>query len=496
MRAFSGGRARSSVLGVRSSASIRCQLSDARYPAPVAIVYGYWAAKDPTAERVLIPLLDVLQSIPVLGFMPGLVLAMTALFPSSHAGLELAAVVMIFTGQVWNMAFSWYHALRSVPRDLVEVAELYRLSAWQRLRWVEGPFATVGLVWNSMMSMAGGWFFLMVSESFVLGGRDFRVPGLGSYMSEAVARGDIRAMVLAVLAMVLMIVVLDQFLWRPVAVWSQKFRIEEVGSGGEARSWFLEWFRRSALGRWLRRRMRRVRDSGGGRMKRESRLDVLSARPARVLRVVENPLPRPRDYRDPAFLELVDYLHEVIVGHEIPDVPTPLPPSESIWERLPDASTSEIIGLLEYLDARGGRENIFRIAAETSREFGRIIAVVKAAEMLNLVETLRQMVVISSIGRRFVQAGLEERKALWREQLFRLRLFQSVWDLLLRQPDHTVDADLVREKIIFAMPEEDYERVFTTLIRWARFGNLLDYDEASNRVRIRSERVSPVASAG
>jgi len=239
------------------------------------IVYGYWAAKDPTAERVLIPLLDVLQSIPVLGFMPGLVLAMTALFPSSHAGLELAAVVMIFTGQVWNMAFSWYHALRSVPRDLVEVAELYRLSAWQRLRWVEGPFATVGLVWNSMMSMAGGWFFLMVSESFVLGGRDFRVPGLGSYMSEAVARGDIRAMVLAVLAMVLMIVVLDQFLWRPVAVWSQKFRIEEVGSGGEARSWFLEWFRRSALGRWLRRRMRRVRDSGGGRMKRESRLDVL-----------------------------------------------------------------------------------------------------------------------------------------------------------------------------------------------------------------------------
>ena len=226
------------------------------------------------------------------------------------------------------------------------------------------------------------------------------------------------------------------------------------------------------------------------------RIVVLSARPARVLRVVENPLPRPRDYRDPAFLELIDYLHEVIVGHEIPDVPTPLPPSESIWERLPDASTSEIIGLLEYLDARGGRENIFRIAAETSREFGRIIAVVKAAEMLNLVETPRQMVVISSIGRRFVQAGLEERKALWREQLFRLRLFQSVWDLLLRQPDHTVDADLVREKIIFAMPEEDYERVFTTLIRWARFGNLLDYDEASNRVRIGSERVSPVASAG
>ena len=153
------------------------------------LVYGYWAAKDLRAEKILLPLLDILQSIPVLGFMPGLVLGLVAMFPRSNIGLELAAVIMIFTGQAWNMTFSYYHSLKSVPRDLDEVADVYRFNPWRRLRKVELPYAAIGLVWNSMMSMAGGWFFLMVSESFVLGDRDFRLPGLGSYMSAAVAKG-------------------------------------------------------------------------------------------------------------------------------------------------------------------------------------------------------------------------------------------------------------------------------------------------------------------
>ena len=135
------------------------------------LVYGNWAAKDRLAERALIPLLDVLQSIPVLGFMPGLVLVLVSAFPRSNLGLELAAVLMIFTGQAWNMTFSYYYSLKAVPNDLSEVATAYRFSAWQRLREVEIPFATIGLVWNSMMSMAGGWFFLMISEGFVLGDR-------------------------------------------------------------------------------------------------------------------------------------------------------------------------------------------------------------------------------------------------------------------------------------------------------------------------------------
>ena len=153
------------------------------------LVYGYWAAKDRVAERVLIPLLDILQSIPVLGFMPGLVLALVALFPRSNVGLELAAVMMIFTGQAWNMTFSFYHSLRSVPPDLQRGGHRLPLHLVAAAAWVELPFATIGLVWNSMMSMAGGWFFLMISEAFRLGDHDFRLPGLGSYMSVAVEQG-------------------------------------------------------------------------------------------------------------------------------------------------------------------------------------------------------------------------------------------------------------------------------------------------------------------
>ena len=221
--------------------------------------YGYWAAKDRLAERVLVPLLDILQSIPVLGFMPGLILALVALFPHSNIGLELAAVIMIFTGQAWNMTFSYYHSLRSVPDDLREVAAVYRFSWWQRLKWLELPYATLGLVWNSMLSMAGGWFFLMINEAFRLGDRDFRLPGIGSYMSVAVDQGRTDAMLYAIGAMTLMIVAVDQVLWRPVVVWAQKFRVEESGTQEKLTSWFLNLLRRSRLIAVLRRLWRRLR---------------------------------------------------------------------------------------------------------------------------------------------------------------------------------------------------------------------------------------------
>jgi NitT/TauT family transport system permease protein len=222
------------------------------------LAYGYWAARDRVAERVLVPALDILQSIPVLGFMPGLVLGLVAAFPRSNAGLELASVIMIFTGQAWNMTFSFYHSLRSIPRDLIEVATLNRFGWWQRFRWVELPFSTIGLVWNSMMSMAGGWFFLMVSEAFVLGDKDFRLPGLGSYMSVAVAKGEGGAMLAAVVAMTIMIVTLDQLLWRPVVVWAQRFRVEESGQAEAMESWFLDFLRRSEILPWVSRLVHRA----------------------------------------------------------------------------------------------------------------------------------------------------------------------------------------------------------------------------------------------
>lgn len=223
------------------------------------LLYGYWAAKDRVAERVLLPLLDILQSIPVLGFMPGLILALVALFPHSNTGLELAAVIMIFTGQAWNMTFSFYHSLRSVPLDMREVATVYRFSWWQRFKWVELPYSTIGLVWNSMMSMAGGWFFLMINEAFRLGDKDFRLPGIGSYMSVAVEQGRIDAMLFAIVAMVLMIIFLDQLLWRPVVVWAQKFRIEEGGYQEKMSSWFLDWLSRSHLLAWVGKVIHRIK---------------------------------------------------------------------------------------------------------------------------------------------------------------------------------------------------------------------------------------------
>src|SRR4051794_17918719 len=215
------------------------------------LAYAYWAAKDPVAERVLIPLLDVLQSIPVLSFMPGILLAMVALFPGSNVGLELAAVISIFTGQVWNMVFSLYHSLRSIPADRLEVAAVYRFTGWQRAKWVELPSAAIGLIWNSMMSMAGGWVFLTVIESFKLRNQDYRLPGLGSYLNEAWKQGRYGPMTAAMAAMVLMIVGLDRLVWRPVVVWAQKFRAEDDAAGVSDRSWVLDTLRRSRLVRWL-----------------------------------------------------------------------------------------------------------------------------------------------------------------------------------------------------------------------------------------------------
>jgi len=214
------------------------------------LIYGYWAARDKSAGKILVPLLDILQSIPVLGFMPGLVIGLVTLFPHMNTGLELAAILMIFTSQVWNMTFSFYNSLCSIPEDLTHASIIYKFSTWEKFKWIELPYSAIGLIWNSMMSMAGGWFFLMVSEAFVLGNRDFRLPGIGSYMSVAVARGNSAAMLYAIIFMVIMIVFLDQFFWRPVVVWAQKFKIEENTSGSAMTSFFLEWLKSSSIIFW------------------------------------------------------------------------------------------------------------------------------------------------------------------------------------------------------------------------------------------------------
>src|ERR1700723_1593561 len=210
------------------------------------LVYGYVAAYNPRAERFMIPLLDVLQSIPVLSFLPGVMMAMVALFPGRQLGVEAGAILLIFTGQVWNMAFSFYASLKSIPNEMREAAKVYRFSWWQRFIEMELPFAAIGLVWNSMMSVAGGWFFLMACEMFVLGSRDFRLPGLGSYLQTAASAGDTRSMLWGVATMVAVIVLLDQFIWRPVIAWAEKFKFESVESTDTPRSWVLNFVQHSS----------------------------------------------------------------------------------------------------------------------------------------------------------------------------------------------------------------------------------------------------------
>ena len=211
----------------------------------VTLVYAYFAAHNAKAERILIPLLDTLQSIPVLSFLPPVMVAVVALFPTRQLGVELGCILLIFTGQVWNMTFSVYSSIKNVPREMLEAAEVYRLSWWQTFVQLELPYAAIGLVWNSMMSVAGGWFFLMACEMFVLGNRDLRLPGLGSYLQTAANAGDTRAIVLGVFTMIAVIVLMDQAIWRPIIAWSEKFKFEQVEGSGTPRSPILHLLRHS-----------------------------------------------------------------------------------------------------------------------------------------------------------------------------------------------------------------------------------------------------------
>jgi NitT/TauT family transport system permease protein len=210
-----------------------------------AIGYGYVAAYNTRIEALMIAGLDILQSIPVLSFLPGVMLAMVALFPTRQIGVEMGAIVLIFTGQVWNMAFSFYSSIKSIPRELSEAASIYKFSRLQKLIQLELPYSAIGLVWNSMVSVAGGWFFLMACEMFVLGTRDFRLPGLGSYLQTAAGTGNYVAIAWGLLTMVAIIVATDQLIWRPVIAWSDKFKFEQVESGTRVRSPLLHLLQQS-----------------------------------------------------------------------------------------------------------------------------------------------------------------------------------------------------------------------------------------------------------
>src|SRR6201996_1385151 len=219
--------------------------------------YGTAAAKSRRAALILVPVLDVLQSVPILGFLTFTVVFFMGLFPGRVLGLELAAIFAIFTSQAWNMAFSMYQSLKTVPADLQEAAVSFHLSAWQRFWKLEVPFAVPGLVWNTMMSMSGGWFFVVASEAVSVGDNTWKLPGVGSYVALALEKSDIRAVFYAIITMLLVILAYDQLLFRPLVAWSMKFRFETTAGATASDPWLLRLMRRTRL-------LNRLADGGGG----------------------------------------------------------------------------------------------------------------------------------------------------------------------------------------------------------------------------------------
>ena len=214
-------------------------------------VYAALAAKSRRAEIVLIPLLDILQSVPILGFLTFTVVFFMNLFPGRVLGAELACVFAIFTSQAWNMTFSMYQSLRNVPKDLDEASLSFHLSGWQRFWRLDVPFAMPGLVWNTMMSMSGGWFFVVASEAITVGNTTVTLPGIGSYVAMAIQQQNLPAIGFAILAMLFVIIAYDQLLFRPVVAWADKFRFEQTASGTAPESWVLDLFRRTRALRTL-----------------------------------------------------------------------------------------------------------------------------------------------------------------------------------------------------------------------------------------------------
>ncbi|WP_118183808.1 ABC transporter permease [Paraburkholderia phosphatilytica] len=211
------------------------------------LVYGTLAAKSRRAGQVLVPILDILQSVPVLGYISFTVTFFIALFPSRVLGAELAAIFAIFTSQAWNMTFSFYQSLRTVPRDLDEVSRGFHLTAWQRFWKLEVPFSMPGLIWNMMMSMSGGWFFVVASEAITVGNNTITLPGIGAYLAQAISDKNLAAIGWVILTMTVVILAYDQFLFRPLVAWADKFRMENTSSGDAPESWLLDLIRRTRL---------------------------------------------------------------------------------------------------------------------------------------------------------------------------------------------------------------------------------------------------------
>ena len=223
--------------------------------------FATWAAKSARAGRIIIPLIDILQSVPILGFLSIAVVGFIYLFPNSMLGPECAAIFVIFTSQAWNMALGFYQTVRSVPADLEEAAAMFHLSAWQRFWRIDVPFSMPGLLWNMMLSMSAGWFFVVASEAVSVANQQILLPGIGSYIATAISRADVHAIWYAILAMLIVILIYDQILFRPLIAWADKFKAEQISQDKEVNSWLINMLHRTRMLRSLGNKMAHLFDA-------------------------------------------------------------------------------------------------------------------------------------------------------------------------------------------------------------------------------------------
>ncbi|NQX70420.1 ABC transporter permease subunit [Paenibacillus alba] len=249
-------------------------------------VYGRIAAYNRIAEKIMIPAIDILQSVPVLGFLSATVLMFMALFPGSLLGVECAAIFAIFTGQVWNMTFSFYHSLTTIPQPLNEAAKIHRLGTWSRFTKLEVPFSMIGLVWNSMMSFGGGWFFLAASESISVLNQDIHLPGIGSYMAMAADQGNIKAIAYSIITMIMMICLVDQLFWRPLVAWAQKFKNEQSEANEVPKSWVYDILKRARFIRYVNQTVGTFFHDVKGRFQQRSSLILWPKPPSLLSKIV------------------------------------------------------------------------------------------------------------------------------------------------------------------------------------------------------------------
>ncbi len=218
------------------------------------LFYGKTAAYHQRAEKILMPLLDVLQSVPILSFLPVVLLSLSAILPEGIAA-EIASIVLIFTSQVWNLTFAWYQSLTTIPKELREASSIFRLNSWMKFKKLELPFGMISLIWNSMMSWAGGWFFLMAAEIFTVGSRDFRLPGLGAFLQEAANQSNYNAIAWGIITLILTVVTLDQLIWRPLLAWSDRFKVEMIENDNPPTSWFFNLIGNTRIVNWISKKV-------------------------------------------------------------------------------------------------------------------------------------------------------------------------------------------------------------------------------------------------